>query len=614
MIDDLINIGKYSELNPFCSKFEGEVIINMKVGLEDDKLSLIDTELFEYSEDNNLNYFYIQPSKISQGLTTHFFIHDFSLSGSLVKDGNFNYNKIVRNYSRGKKKIVDVFENLGEFGKEFFDFVLDNDAEFMKDVYNMEKEYLDNVESFEDILFVFSFSKDVIEKFDINLEGDFNSEFVSLKNFEDLNKLYIRLKMSDYFEKVDMEECSFCNSETDVYTPNSASFYYDFVFEKKDGFYNFNESPYKQFSICEECFLRKIKGKKYLIDNLQMKIMGLNYFYTLSFQNVDSDNVLKILKSIREERKTDLYSEEQVERVKQTEDKQIANLMDLGLLGKNSEGNINYNLYFWEYDNGYRIFKTIKDVDSNRLWEILNVNEKYRMSFNIFLDTLFTPNYKTRKFPNILKEGKLNILEKIFNKGDINYDFLLEKVINKLQYNVRNDKNMNIPIYFLEFLDFINELDCNIISNSNLTNNNNNIINNECLRKEKSLKGGGVLEKIENFVEKNNIVKESPEMKVGLPIGVIIQRLSWEISNYEKNNLGYIEEKVNDFESFKSFVNEIKQKATIHNVNEEFSKYLFENIDELFQKDQFNTENFALGVFMGYSLEEKFRNDKGGEK
>ncbi|MEF8848986.1 MAG: hypothetical protein V5A68_07640, partial [Candidatus Thermoplasmatota archaeon] len=123
------------------------------------------------------------------------------------------------------------------------------------------------------------------------------------------------------------------------------------------------------------------------------------------------------------------------------------------------------------------------------------------------------------------------------------------------------------------------------------------------------------LEKMENFIFNNEFFSNTIEISTGIPLGVTIARLSYNINNYEKRMLGYANKRINDRDSLKKYVNEIQEKAVMHGIaNQPIVSSFFKRAGRLFDKDNFSKNDFIFGMFIGYSLANKFTNPKKGDK
>ncbi len=125
------------------------------------------------------------------------------------------------------------------------------------------------------------------------------------------------------------------------------------------------------------------------------------------------------------------------------------------------------------------------------------------------------------------------------------------------------------------------------------------------------LTGESGLEKMNQFLEENEFLKSTPEIRAAIPMGVVIARLSqFEISNYDKRMLGFAQRRITDKDSLKKYFNEIEEKVVMHDMgNQKMVADFSEKMPVVLSKDDFSPDDFILGLFTGYSLAANFTNE-----
>ena len=620
MINNLIKLGENTDVIPFIEEVDSnQEIVQMSIDFDGNHdFTLKNVQLLKKL---NQKVFYIKPTKtINSGKSSHNYIADFRLSGSLIdkkSDGEKDYYGIVydninRNFSYTKDiyNELKIGDDLLSFIEKFYSFVLKDNSKFLKDVFLYEKNYFVDLskKDLSNLVFVFSFSKKIIDYFNLNTSE--NKNFYNLGDIEEIIDLYKKLIPYESMDKVNDSVCSFCDNHQNLYSPNKATFYYSFAKSQETGFYGLNvKNNSKQFIICSECLKQFNKGKKFLKSFLENKMFGVNYFLLYNFQDGDFSSFMK---KVEKNNISSIFSKEEMKSKLHELKNEDRWLFLKTHIGKESKQNI--DLVFFEDDNGIRIIKTIKEIFPGRLLKLLNENNNLSyFSINAFLINLF--NSKSDDDYNLLIKQRINLFEKILLNTSINYDSLLERFLKNVSYKLRNDSNnksSDFTIYFIKFLELLSKLNCSFYSYQvKKMKLNENEINTDSF--EQKIKGKKGVEKLNYFIENNTFFAKIPEIKAGIPLGVTISRLTnHAINDYDKKVLGFARKKLKDKKSLKRFVNEIQEKVVLHDmVNQPIVSLFFENIDLVFSKEKFSKDDFIFGLFLGHSLANKFVNDKG---
>lgn len=619
MISNIIKLGKNVDITPFSESIpEDQEIIETRLTFsEDGSLVLEDSEV---KKKGNKRLYHISPTKaINRGKNQHFYLHDFTLSKSFLKDDNgaesrsIDRGKVNRNYRNTEDVYegLDVKKNFEDFIEVFYEFVLNEDSEFIEDVFEQNESFFRNLSKrdFENLVFSYSLSKKLIDYYDLKVTVDINKSHYYLGEIEEFEDLIKNLIVSETLDEADENsKCSFCSSEKDVYAPSNATIYFSFAKNPENVFYNLDsENADKHLLICRECYDNYIKGKKFIEDNLRSNLLGSKYFTVFEVEG-ESERIGEALNYVIANKPENIYSQDSLKSLRHSLADNDRIFLDLGVIGR--ENNMGVSLFFYEYDNGYRVLKTIHDIYPNRILDLLRENSHLKdFSFNAFLNSFFRD--KNDKTYGLLVKQKLDLLEKILLDAPINYDSLLNRFLEKTSYKLRNEENSKrFTKRFLRFLELLDRLDLDLYSNNKFEKPfrlENNSLSVDSMTKSMSKTG---LEKMEAFLEENPFLASSPEIKAGLPLGVIIARLSSEISNYDKRMLGYARKRINDLESLKKYVNEIEEKVVMHDMkNQEIVSEFFEQLPKVFSNDEFSKDDFILGLFTGHSLAFRFTNE-----
>ena len=624
MISNIIELGKNVDVVPYAETVDSDQeIVEMIVDInEEGKLYLQSSEIVQKEEKN---IYLISPTKaINRGKNTHFYPHDFTLSKSFIKENGsdksipgINKDKVFRNYDKteGFEKKLELSNDLKEFIESFYDFVKDDNSEFIQSVFDQNKSFISDLskKDFSNLVFSYVLSDKVISKF--NLSVNHEKEYYYLGEITEITDLINNLKIFETLE--DTEEgskCSFCNTKNAIYAPFSATIYFSFAKNPKNVFYNLDEqNADKHLLICKDCYKNYNIGRKFMENHLKNNLIGSSYFSVFELDG-ESKQFKKAMKFLQNHNIEKIYRNDDLKELRNNLEDTSQAFIDLGIIGE--ENSMGVSMFFYEYDKGYRVLKTIKDLYPDRILDLVKENDRVNnFSFNAFIKSFFRD--KGKDSYDLLEKWKLDLFEKMLLNIPINYDSLVERFNEKASYKLRNSQDKyrnsvnNFSERFLSFLELLNRLECEIYSYNNNVDAFNGVENTMDTNSINQLEGKTGQEKLENFLDKNKFMASLPEIKAGIPLGITIRWLSKEINNYDKRMLGFARKRINDKDSLKKYVNEIEEKVLMHEMGNQWNvKYFSEQLVEVLEKESFSKDDFILGMFTGYSLAYNFTNEK----
>ena len=247
--------------------------------------------------------------------------------------------------------------------------------------------------------------------------------------------------------------CSICGEKKDkVFTTSKIYKFYNIDKECyiTSGFNKKN--AWKNFPICQDCFLKIDYGKKYVENNLKFKFYGKTY-YLIPKLILNTPEALEEINEIlsMEAGKLSLTKES---RAILTDDKE-----EILELLKDYKDVISFYFLFLKKDNAAeRILLLIEDVLPSRIHKIFDVKAE--------VDKLFGQDYnfgRLVKFLNEFDKTLLEVVDKIFREGKIDFKSLLQIFNRKIRNEFLNEGNFSytvkdalMNVRFLEELRLIN--------------------------------------------------------------------------------------------------------------------------------------------------------------
>ncbi len=257
--------------------------------------------------------------------------------------------------------------------------------------------------------------------------------------------------------KAENEICCVCNKrKKEVYGFVDT---YKFYTVDKPGFVSggfHQKDAWKIYPVCLNCALVLEAGKKYVNGHLNFNFYGFNYFLIPKFINKeDYENKKEVFKLI-EDQQDPKFAKKEAKRFTQDE-KEILEVMS------EQKNYLNMNFMFYETPEGpdgsvFNILLYVEDILPSRLKKLFNEKREVD-NINIFKDCMM-PVFKDKKkvgekvlkfnfeilktvFPYEKDSQKkkwigyykyfLDIVNKIFTNKQVNYDFLIHFIMQKIR-------------------------------------------------------------------------------------------------------------------------------------------------------------------------------------
>lgn len=223
-------------------------------------------------------------------------------------------------------------------------------------------------------------------------------------------------------------------------------------------------------------------------------------------------------------------------------------------------------------DRILRIQREITEKQKELFRDISNI--KAPSIFNSFINILGDVTKDKKKYHSHL----LKVLPKIYTGNYFRDDILLTSFVDKVQFNIRQDKeNYNFLKFDLEFLIK--------------------------LRNKK-----------EDEMEK---IVESKSYQMGVMLGRMAQPLKKKIASFEKAYVGLLSRRISNLNDFRKFANFINEKLNIHTVAYPDLKDCSIRITNQLKAIgdvEYNKDNCAFGFFEGYYTYNKKNEDENNEQ
>jgi len=266
---------------------------------------------------------------------------------------------------------------------------------------------------------------------------------------------------SNYSEK---NYCSICQSETKT-TSSVANLQFKFYMNDKLGFASNLDGHFKNnYNICKNCYQHLMIAERYIKEKLKSKIGGMDVYilpkFLLSVDDFNIDDFAKFInfknQQISDIKRAEETLEDELEMFEKYNNKYLLNYLFYKSSGKSSE---------------FKIYKLIKDIPPSRI----NFIKRKEQDISNLIDDKFDGNYSYKIDLNriwgcipvkIQKDSKhgyskyLDVIDNIFSNRKIDYDFLINQVIETLhiikyetpKYNIRNKEDIVNKIINLNFL------------------------------------------------------------------------------------------------------------------------------------------------------------------
>jgi len=267
------------------------------------------------------------------------------------------------------------------------------------------------------------------------------------------NLLLQRVSEKDSKDSSKNALCSLCGETKDyVFAPDTFKFYTD----DKPGFISGGfklEEAWKNYPVCGNCKLSLEEGKKFLkYPRGGFSFHGLRYYLIPKFMmgsDEVKERVLRLIEDItREEQKLRERDKREIER---REDRMVS------ILGKEGDY-LTFNFLFLRKENdAERILLLIEDILPSRIRTIFEKKDEVDKIFGEKFDFHFG---RVRRFFKKSDEGKrhndldkyfLEIVDKTFKGGRLNYRFMLQVMMNRIRRDFVNSETKDI--FFFDLRD-----------------------------------------------------------------------------------------------------------------------------------------------------------------
>lgn len=400
----------------------------------------------------------------------------------LYKRGNSNYtditptSRITTIESTFNKKILSWFEEYNSIGLDENTIFLVKIGECIR---KNEEKILENLTAKHESING-SINKKKKKKAILTLK--INDKYIG--DYEIFRKILFEKSKKRFYSKykkiskAENELCYVCNKkQNDIYGFVDT---YQFYTVDKPGFVSGGfqqKDAWKVYPVCLNCALTLEAGKKYLKDKLNFYFYGFNYHILPKYINKETYESKKNFFDLIENWHDPNFTKKEVRRLTQDE-KEILDLM--------SEQNnyINLNFMFYEAPKGYdgsvfKILLYIEDVLPSRLKKLFDLKKEIdevdifkectvpvfenkekigekQLDFNFGIVRTFFPKISDKR--NYDKYF-LELTNKIFTGKQVDYDFMLHFIMQKIRDEFVNDYSTKIStLKGFMLLNYLNKL------------------------------------------------------------------------------------------------------------------------------------------------------------
>lgn len=303
------------------------------------------------------------------------------------------------------------------------------------------------------------------------INGQFLGEFEFFKNCLQSVKIK-KIKRSS-----NIATCSICGNQ-DIEVSGKCDVFKFYTIDKP-GFIagGFKElTAWKNFPVCNDCYLALQNGRKYLEDNLSFSFYGFNYLLIPNLLIADKSNLSKLLDILSTTKKEISLKRRTVRKITSDE----GEILDL-LSNQNDLLTVNF-LFLQKIQSAERIVLAIDDVFPSRIKKIFEAKEAIDSLFQnnqekgftfATIRTFFARSDENKKSTDLDKYF-LGIVHAIFKGEEMSFPFLAKFIMTALRKEILKEDNYFLlrikdalmVISFLEKLGIIRFREVNIMDNN----------------------------------------------------------------------------------------------------------------------------------------------------
>lgn len=547
-------------------------------------------------------------------------LEDYQISKNIEKNFYSDIIEEIKKQKNKKSRIAKFDENIN----------IENLIEYFDNIFNI-KEFIDNLNFHE--MMAEAKCKDIIT-FSVYQEENNQEKLIS--EYNEYKEIALRVIKEFYEETEEEGECFIC--ERRRYLSNKSLSHIGpplNIFTMNKAVYNLNsvndKNIYVNFPVCINCVMKMEYGAEavnhtrpyrnyyddfvyYILPNLPEE--ALIYYNLIREKNIENINEWGILDEGHQENIIEILNTE----------------VDIPFTNKN----ILVDIVFTVENNGTSVRKVIpttfkkinhfnnilKHVSKIEFFNetIKNKKDKFKeveFHFNsqhMFLKELkgllnysFNPTKDDNSKNKYDKTTFLNIVEKIFKKEQINLDFLINKMIDKIQYMLRNQKDkdkfhlIRYTYYYYLYMYFV------------LLYYNKEVE----LNMDKEYFRESITEALNDMMEDLKIEKNP--LKASFILGYLINQIEWK---QKENKLSgsiveTIYKKVRNRDNLIAIYNKISEMILIRYKKLNYCKPCLKMVTELINFDdgyKYKPDEITFYLVSGYMLSKNIRTVRVNEK
>ncbi|MFW6129841.1 MAG: TIGR02556 family CRISPR-associated protein [Atribacterota bacterium] len=301
------------------------------------------------------------------------------------------------------------------------------------------------------------------------LDSEYNGEGNWMITFK-INEKYLGeiKEFINYSKKVRLKKyrdisikqgvCSLCSNKGEVFGNASPVKFYTLNepayiaggFEKSEG--------WKNFPLCKKCMLLLTTGWEFIEKNMNYRFAGQRYYLIprviINNEKETLENIIEMYLNFNENK----IGMESMDKISNDRERDIIDIL------KEKKDYATFSMLFYEKSNAaFNIKLLVDEIYPSRFKELYTAknkaenvcyfqeikkskNDYMNLEFNFSVLHRFVNDSKRKNYNNLTLNEFYNIIENVIKNRNIDYKFMLTRLLPKIRYNFNNKYNLKIPV------------------------------------------------------------------------------------------------------------------------------------------------------------------------